>query len=168
MAINTALDEAHLLVIRTVEDLPESAWDTAGADGDWSVKDILAHLISYEHLLLDILNTASGAEPGSYLQRFSQDRNQFRSSEVEKRRYETAQHIEDEYNDLQVQTSSILTTIPQELFERKGTVPLMGPDQSLAQIVDRLQKHTREHCEQIKQFRERTGDAGNLDNVQPL
>jgi hypothetical protein len=39
---------------------PEMAWETPGACGVWSVKDIIAHLASYERVLVDILTTFTG------------------------------------------------------------------------------------------------------------
>ncbi len=41
------LKYGHLTVIQTIDGFPESAWDTPGACGTWSVKDIIAHLASY-------------------------------------------------------------------------------------------------------------------------
>ena len=38
-------------VLQTLEGFPESAVETPGACGVWSVKDILAHLASYAHEL---------------------------------------------------------------------------------------------------------------------
>ena len=42
-------------VLHTIDEFPDSAWETPGACGVWSVKDIIAHLASYEQVLIDIL-----------------------------------------------------------------------------------------------------------------
>lgn len=45
-------------VLQTLEGFPEAAVETPGACGTWSVKDIIAHLASYEHALADMLSTS--------------------------------------------------------------------------------------------------------------
>src|SRR5579884_2319587 len=57
--MNTAevLENGHLLLIQVVDGLPEEAWDMPSVCGNWSVKDIVAHLASYEQLILDIVST---------------------------------------------------------------------------------------------------------------
>src|SRR5947209_3316420 len=114
MKATEMLDNSHLMIIQAVDNLNDLAWDLPGACGNWSVKEIIAHLTSYEHALVDILNTFLGQEPQPYLVQFLRDTTQFNKEEVEKRRYETAQQIEDEYNDVQVQAVSLLTQIPTE------------------------------------------------------
>jgi hypothetical protein len=47
------LKYGQLTVLRTLDGLPESAWETPGACGVWSVKEIIAHLASYEQVLVD-------------------------------------------------------------------------------------------------------------------
>ena len=44
------LDNSHLMIIQAVDHLPELEWDIPNACGVWSVKDIIAHLTSYEHV----------------------------------------------------------------------------------------------------------------------
>jgi hypothetical protein len=43
------LQKGNLMVIHVVDGFPETGWDMPGACGDWSVKDIIARLSSYEH-----------------------------------------------------------------------------------------------------------------------
>jgi hypothetical protein len=44
-------------VLHTIDSFPDSAWETTGACGVWSVKDIIAHLASYEQVLIEVLST---------------------------------------------------------------------------------------------------------------
>ena len=154
--LNTAtmLENSNLLVIQTVDNLNEVAWDIPGACGEWSVKDIIAHLATYEQVMIDVLNTFTGSEPTPYVLRWIQQHDDFNKAEVEARRYNTAQHVEDEYQDLQVQATSLLQQIPEETIQRKGTLDWYKPESSLADFIDMMYKHTLEHCEQIKIFRE--------------
>jgi hypothetical protein len=150
------LDKGHLMVMQTIDDLPEVRWDEPGVCGNWSVKEIIAHLTSYELLLIEAFKTFSGAKPDSSLLNFAQDNQRFHAAEVAKRRYATAQQIADEYNDVQVQAISLLAQVAPEKVTQKGIVPWFGPELALSEVVDQLCAHTCEHCEHIKNFRERS------------
>lgn len=56
--------------------------------------------------------------------------------------------------DMQVQATSLLQQIPEETIQQRGTMPWYKPDYCLADFIDIVYKHTQEHCEQIKSFRE--------------
>ncbi len=46
----------HLTVIRTLDGVALEDWDTPGVCGWWSVKNIIAHLASFEHVLVEVLS----------------------------------------------------------------------------------------------------------------
>ncbi len=154
--MNTAaiLEQNHMMVIQTVDDFPERQWDIPGACGDWSVKDTIAHLTSWEHLLVDLLNTLVDDAPTPYLDKFMKQRAEFNASEVAERQYHTAQQVIDEYNETQLQSSDLLAKIPAEKVTQAGTVP-WNKDRSVADIINILCTHASEHCAQIKAFREK-------------
>ncbi|HZU67387.1 MAG TPA: DinB family protein [Ktedonobacteraceae bacterium] len=149
------LEKSNLMVIQTVEDLPETAWDIPGACGNWSVKDIVAHLASYEHIIVEVLSIFQKGEPTPLILKFLHQPQQFNNEEVEARTYETAQHIEDEYQDMQVQATSLLMQIPTERVLEKGTMPWYDENASLADFIQRMYEHTQEHCAQIARFRQK-------------
>ncbi|MBK7219530.1 MAG: maleylpyruvate isomerase N-terminal domain-containing protein [Candidatus Promineofilum sp.] len=55
------LSYGNATVLRAVSDLPAADWDTAGVCGWWSVREIVAHLASFEHILIEALEMAGGA-----------------------------------------------------------------------------------------------------------
>ncbi len=152
MNVTEMLDASHILVFQVLDDLPETGWDVPGVCGDWSVKDVIAHLSSYENVLIDALKTLSGTEPTASLHSYIDDATAFSSSEVEARKYDTAQHVEDEYQDLQLQSSALLAGISPAVVMRAGTLSWTGTDQTLAEFIQTMCEHTRKHCEQIADF----------------
>src|SRR5260370_35897890 len=66
------LKYGHQTVLQTIEGFPEAAWEEAGACGVWSVKDIIAHLASYEEVLEDVLSTFIGKHSAPYRDKFTQ------------------------------------------------------------------------------------------------
>jgi hypothetical protein len=51
------LKYGHLTALKAIDGLPDNAWEMGGACGIWSIKDIIAHLASYELVLVDILTS---------------------------------------------------------------------------------------------------------------
>ena len=150
----TLLEQSHMMVLQIVDDFPERQWDIPGACGDWSVKDTIAHLASYEHLLVDLLNKLVSDEPTSYIDKFVKGQAEFNTSEVAERQYHTAQQVIEEYNETQLQSADLLAKIPAEKVTQAGTLP-WSKDRSVADMIDILYTHTSEHCAQIKAFREK-------------
>jgi uncharacterized damage-inducible protein DinB len=160
MNASELLEKGHMMVVQAVDGLPELQWDAPGVCGEWSVKDIIAHLASYEHVILDVLNTFSGKEPTPYVLRFIFQTQEFDDAEVAARKYATAQQVIDEYQDTQVQTTSLLEQIPLERVQQPGTMPWYQQDLSLADFINRMYEHTREHCDQIMHFHDKVKPHG--------
>ena len=110
------LKYGQLTVLQTIDGFPETEWEIPGACGYWSVKDILAHLASYERVLVDILApfTIAGvptpATPA--LDTFLELGNQFNDSEVNRRKDNTIQDVLTEFNDTHAQVMTLIADIP--------------------------------------------------------
>jgi len=149
------LEQSHMMVLQTVDDFPESLWDTPGASESWSVKDIIAHLTSYEHLLVEALTRLVSDTPTPYLEKFTGRKSEFNKNEVAARQYHTAQQVIDEYNETQLQSTDLLAKIPAAKITQAGTMPEFGKESNMADMVNIVYAHTNEHCAQIKAFREK-------------
>jgi len=148
----------HGTVLQTIEGLPESAWETPGACGVWSVKDIIAHLTSYEHVLVDVLSAFVGGGPTPYLNKYTDPEGQFNDSEVELRKGKTVREVLGEYNDTHEQVRSLVARIPVETFRQTGTLPWYGMEYALDDFIVYTQYgHKREHSAQIAAFRDHLG-----------
>jgi hypothetical protein len=142
-------------VLQSIEGFPDSAWETPGACGIWSVKNIIAHLTSYEHVLVDVLTTFVSSGPGSYLNKFTEPGGEFNDSEVALRKNKTVNEVLGEFNDTHEQVRSLAARIPVETFRQTGTLPWYGMDYSLDDFIVYTQYgHKREHSAQIAAFRD--------------
>ena len=142
-------------VLQTLEAFPESALDTPGACGVWSVKDIIAHLTSYEEVLVDVLSTFIGKHSTPYLNKFTEPGGQFNDTEVNLRKGKTMREVLDEFNDAHAQVMSLATRINPETFRQVGTLPWYGMDYALDDfLVYAFYGHKREHSAQIAAFRD--------------
>jgi uncharacterized damage-inducible protein DinB len=155
MNANDILKYGQQTVMEAIDAFPESAWETPGACGVWSVKDILAHLASYEEVLVDILTTFTADSPTPALNTFIELGAQFNDIEVNKRREQTVQDVLAEFNDTHTQVMLLISKIPDASLRQTGTLPWYGVDYSLDDVIVYMYYgHKREHSAQIAAFRD--------------
>lgn len=157
MNTDNVLQYGHQMVGQTVKGLPEKNWYTPGVCGVWSVKDIIAHLASFEKLLVDVLTAQLEEDhPTSTLDRFLEDYVAFNDIEVAARQHLTVAEVWAEYNDTQARTAELLAQIPFEDRRLNGALPWYGEEYDLEDfIVYTFYGHKREHSAQIAAFRDR-------------
>lgn len=147
------LKYGHQTVLATLEKFPEAGLNTPGACGIWSVKEIMAHLASYEHLLVEVFSGFLAGGPTPYLEKAGQGLLQFNDNEVALRRHETIADILAEFNDTHAQAMALAVRIPAETYQQNGTLPWYGPEYDLDDfIVYTFYGHKREHSAQIAAF----------------
>lgn len=155
MNINEELDNSHVAVMQAIDDLPEVMWDLPVTDDAWSSKDILAHLTSHELLLIDVFKTFQGEQPSPYVLRWIEDHERFDTDAVQTHRYQTAQQVVNEYEDAQLQSSSLLTVLPVDRVTKQDTMLWLQSPMSLADFVQAHADHARKHAHSIMEFREK-------------
>lgn len=157
------LKYGHQTVVHTVDGLSAAHWSTPGVCGWWSVKDIMAHLASFEQLLIDVLNSMQGQGPTPTLDKFGQGQQQFNDLEVEARRRQTIDQVWAEYNNAFAQTTELLARIPADRHRLQGALPWYGAEYDLEDfIVYTFYGHKREHSAQIAIFRDQLETAVEL------
>jgi uncharacterized protein (TIGR03083 family) len=149
------LKYGQLTVLQTLDGFPETEWETPGACGYWSVRDILAHLASYERVLIDILVSFTTGGPTLALDTFIEQDRQFNDSEVDRRKGNSIQDVLAEFNDTHAQVMSLIAAISPEKLREVGTLPWYGTAYSLDDVlVYMYYGHKREHSAQIAAFRD--------------
>ncbi len=143
----------HQTVLASVAELPADAWEVIGTTTVWSIKDVVAHLASYEFVLADVLATVLGeATSTPTLERFADAR--FNDDEVEKRSAMSPTEVLAEYTSACQQVIELAGRIPADDFRQVGTIPWYGPEYALDDfVVYAFYGHKREHAAQIKTHR---------------
>jgi len=142
-------------LLGAIDGIARDEWDAPGACGVWSMKDLVAHLASYERVLEDVLGSLLGASATTYLDRFQAGAG-FNDAEVEARRSMTVQEILDELSAAHERTMALIARIPEEMRRRPGTLPWYGDAYALDDLlVYMYYGHKREHSAQIAAFRDR-------------
>lgn len=149
------LKYGQMTVLQSIDGFPETAWESGGACGFWSVKDIIAHLTSYEHVLVDVLTTFQGGGSTPYLAKYIEPGGQFNDTEVASRKEKTINEILAEFNDTHIQVMAMLAQLSPETLRQTGTLPWYGMNYALDDfIVYAYYGHKREHSAQIAAFRD--------------
>lgn len=140
---------------QSFKDLPEADWNTPGACGYWSVRDIVAHLASYEHMLNEVLTSFLGGGPTPTLKRMGEDFVGFNDKEVADRKGLSVQETVAEYEATYARSAKLITQIPPETLRQVGTIPWYGAEYAVDDyLVYAFYGHKREHSAQIAAFRD--------------
>jgi hypothetical protein len=152
------LKYGHSFFVNTYRGFPDAEWETSGACGVWSVKDIIAHLASYEHMLYEILMPFAGEQGATpYMDEVGRGgMGRFNDAQVAARKERSPAEIIAEYNDTFQQVMSLVPRIAPDIWRENGTLPWYGKEYSLDDyIVYSFYGHKREHGAQINAFRDR-------------
>lgn len=147
----------HLTFLGSLEPVPESALTLPGACGVWSIKDIVAHLASYEVVLLDILGSLAGAAKTPALDGYREHWNDFNDLEVAARSQVGIDALLSELNEAHAQSLQRAADLSPELCRANGTLPWYGDTYSLDDVVTYMYYgHKREHSAQVDAFLDHT------------
>lgn len=157
MNATETLENSYILVLQSVENLEPVEWDIQNVCGTWSVKDVMAHLTFYQHVLADAFHSVLDQEPTPYLAKWlSTNQDELNVAEVEAQGGKTAQQILQEFDETQAETVSLLKQIPADALTQKGRLASHGQawaERTLNDLVMGITTHARRHCEQIQAFR---------------
>jgi hypothetical protein len=156
MNATDVLRYGQLTLLGTLEGLDEDARGRPGACGVWSVKDILAHLASYELVLVDVLGTATGEGSDTpHLDRFIAMGPAFNDAEVDARASMDFGQVMAELGGAHAETLRLVGGIPPERLREPGTLPWYGAAYAIDDlIVYQYYGHKREHGAQVDAFRD--------------
>lgn len=154
MHLKDVLRYGHATVLKSVDGLPDSDWQTTGVCGVWSVKDIIAHLASYEYLLIDVLNSLMGTTSTPYLQQLFTQGPSFNDVEVAARKSKSSEEAMQEYVETYERGLTLLDKLPENLMNKTGALAWYGEEYDLEDfVVYTFYGHKREHTGQIGLFR---------------
>ena len=145
----------HRTVEQTLDGLAPAQWTTPGVCGVWSVKDIVAHLASYELVLVDVLTSLTEGGPTPTLDRLKMCAS-FNDEEVAAHKDLAAEEVLDRYNRAHARSRGLIARIPEESRRQPGTLPWYGAEYALDDfVVYAFYGHKREPCAQIDVFKDK-------------
>ena len=152
------LKYGNLTVLRALNDLPPDDWQTPGVCGRWSVREIIAHLASFELALVEAFAVARGEPIGPTLSEMLRDGQAFNDKQVMARLGLSVAETLAEYEKVQAQTMELTAALPSSLFYNTGFLPAYGMEYDLEDyIAYSFYGHKREHAAQVMVFRDGIG-----------
>jgi hypothetical protein len=150
----------HLTVLGAVDGLPMTDWKTPGVCGVWSVKDVVAHLASYELATAEAFASLLGEGPTPTLDNLLSQGEEFNTIQVARRGGQSGEDALTEYTRAAEQAAGLLARIPLDQRRQAGILPWYGADYDLEDLIAYMSYgHKREHSAQIAVFRDRLGAA---------
>ena len=152
-----ALEDEREKLLETLEGLPEEAMLEAGVTGEWSIKDILAHLNAWEAELIKLLwHVRQGKKPASA---------QVPDSEVEARErmfYEQShdrplERILEDFEGIRNQTIRRVEAFSNKELTDPARYPWLKGRALWERIAEDSYAHDAEHTPDIRAWREQRG-----------
>lgn len=148
------LQYGHGTLMKNLKAFPDGDYTTPGACGSWSVKDIVAHLASYEQVLAEVTMELRGEGPVPTLDRFRGEE-PFNDQQVEQRRQQSFQATLEEYVASFEHALARVGELPEEQLIETGALAWYGEEYDLEDfLVYSFYGHKREHSAQIAAFRD--------------
>jgi len=158
MNARDVLTYGHLTLLGSIDGVtPENA-AVPGACGVWSIKQLVAHLGTYEAVFADVLSADLGTTATPWLDRFLSLGEGFNDVTVAERDSWSFDRVVAEYASCYEDVMASLDRIAPEQLREPGTLPWYGPEYSLDDLIVYQQYgHKREHAGQIGVFRGNMG-----------
>ena len=145
----------QLTLMGALDGLPDEHWQTPGVCGRWSVKEIVAHLASYEAAFGDVLVSLTGEEPTPTLDRFRARGAAFNDEEVEARAAMSVSETHAELAREHERVTALIGELSPDLLRQPGTLPWYGEAYSVDDLLVYIgYGHKREHAAQVCVFRD--------------
>ncbi len=153
------LKRERTILLDAITTLPEALLDEKGVVGEWSIKNVLAHLTSWERVVTDFLpeRIATGSRP-HILAIMSAEEDGWNAQQVASREHLTPREQLDEFQRTRQALLQVLHELGEEALNRQHPWPeWQGTLETY--ILEQVGGHEREHREAVlaavEQLRER-------------
>lgn len=146
----------HRFYLRSLERVPAAEVYRQGACGIWSTKDLVAHIGSFETVLVEILGNLLEPGPTPLLEAYA--RPDFNDSQVNARQEMSYDEVLAEYVQAYEKAHALAGRIEPARWRESGLLAWYGAEYDLEDfIVYTYYGHKREHGGQIQVFSDQFG-----------
>ncbi len=144
-----SLSQERAILLDAIKDLPDEFLERKGVVGEWSIKNVLGHLVDWESAVTDFLpeRIATGARPAIFAV-ISDDEDGWNAQQVAAREHFTPREQLDEFERTRQALLQMLRTVGEEALNREH--PWKGWDGTVAAyVLDSVGGHESEHREAV-------------------
>lgn len=144
----------HRTVMQAIDGLEAGQWEDPRVVGVWSPKDVIAHLASFEAVLIDVLSwVRDGGVETPVLNDLLGGPAAFNDAQVALRALHMPGVVLEEYETNVAQALELARAVPRERFGHAGLLAWYGEEYDLDDFIAYMfYGHKREHAAQIKLF----------------
>lgn len=149
------LEYGHRDVKRVFDGLSEDEWKRVGVTTNWSPKDLLAHLTTFERMLEEAMRGVTGeGGPTPTLEAMRTSGKTFNDDQIAAWSDKPAAEVMAAYDKAHESVIAHAKALGPEKLREVGTIPWYGGSYSLDDlIVYTNYAHKREHCAQMRRWR---------------
>lgn len=150
------------MLLATIAGLPDTALDKKGVVGDWSIKNVLAHLTDWERIVVQMLpeRIAKGATP-EILSTISADEDAFNAQGIARSEHLTPQEQLSQFAQSRQALFQLARDLGEETLQRRHPWPEW--EGSIDEyILASIGEHEREHRDEIATAVTRLKAAGEV------
>lgn len=153
------LEYGHQTLLKTIDGVAMEHWETPDVCGYWSIKEIVAHLASYEQWHADVMHSLlDDGEDTPTLDLMFASHEKFNDLEVPRRSASNPEEVLAEYKHIHGELMELASRFPEEQFSVNGTLPWYGEGYCLNDfLVFTSYGHKREHSAQVNVFKDTLG-----------
>lgn len=144
-----ALASEQQILLNTLSGCSDAQIDSKGVVGEWSIKNVLAHLVAWEQLVLETLpdRLATGKRPVVFAS-ITADEDGFNARIVAERERQTPPEQLFELHNTRAQLVNYLRSLGEDTLQRAH--PFDGWNGTLAEyVLAAICDHEKEHCDAI-------------------
>ncbi len=144
-----SLSQERTIFLDAIGELSDARLEQKGVVGEWSIKNVLAHLVDWERAVTDFLpeRIASGATPAIFAV-IGDDEDGWNAQQVALREGLTPREQLDEFEQSRQALLQVIRAIGEETLNRKH--PWKGWDGTVAAyVLDSIGGHESEHREAV-------------------
>lgn len=155
MNVIDILKYGNQTLLNSLEGIDNPDWETGGVCGNWSVREIMIHVTSFELWHGEVLSTFVERGPTPILDEYAELGLAWNDLQVERHKEWSKTQVMDEYNQAHVRLMAVAKKVPAEIFPQNGTLPWYGAEYCLNDfLVYSNYGHKREHSAQINVFKD--------------
>jgi hypothetical protein len=137
--------------------LSDKNWSVVGVTTKWTMRDLMAHIISYEWLLVDafaFVLKLENARP--YLDAMNADYEAFNDEQIRTRKTMSVKALLAEYSRAHRKVNKLISAVGPARMRKAGSIPWYGKQYSLEDfVVYANYGHKEAHLTHISTFRKR-------------
>lgn len=144
-----SLSRQRVALLDAIKDLPDDFLDRKGVVGEWSIKNVLGHLVAWESAVTDFLpeRVATGVRPAIFAL-IGDDEDGWNAREVASREHLTPREQLEEFERTRQELLQTLRSLGEETLKHEH--PWKGWDGTVAAyVLDSVGGHEDEHREAV-------------------